>query len=67
MLQNYIFHVVQPNNATSDFSVVDFPLMNLHDLLVVALIMKSVDVSKLQVANKEDFMNGFSHLMVFIE
>ena len=41
--------------------------MNLHDLLVVALTMKSVDVSKLQVTNKEDFLNGFDHLKVFIE
>lgn len=67
MLQNYRFHVVQENNVTSDFSVVDFPLMNLHDILVVALIMKSVDVLKLQVTSKEDFMNSFGLLKVFIE
>lgn len=33
----------------------------------VVKILKSVDVSKLQVTNKEDFLIGFAHLKVFID
>lgn len=52
MLQSYRFHVVEENNVTSEFSIANFHLTNLHDLLVLALIMKSVDLPKLQVTNK---------------
>ena len=45
MLQNYRFHVVRSHNVTYDFSVANFSLMKLHDLLLAVLTMKSVDVS----------------------
>lgn len=66
MLQNYRFHVVQANNVTFDFSVADCLLMNLHHLLVVALIMKCW-IFLIQVKNKEDFLNGLGHLKVFMK
>ena len=50
-----------------DFSVVDFPLMNLNDLINVVKILSTVDVSKLQVNNKDDFLIGFARIKVFID
>lgn len=45
----------------------DSPLMNLNNLINVAKILSDVDVSKLQVNSKEDFLIGFSHIKVFID
>lgn len=67
MSQNYRFFVVRENNVVFDFSVAEFPLMNLYDLLIVVKILKSVDYSKLQTVNKEYFIIGFKHLEVFID
>lgn len=41
--------------------------MNLHDLLVLSLIMKSVDVSKLQVTSQDGFLIAYGHLKAFID
>ena len=60
-------YAVRANNVQFDFSVVDFPIMNLHDLIVVAMIMNNVNVLKLQVTSKEDFLIGFAHLKNFID
>ncbi|CAI9271538.1 unnamed protein product [Lactuca saligna] len=65
--RNYRYITVRENNVVFDFSVADFPLMNVYDLLIVAKILKSIDYSKLQQGNKEDFMIGFEHLRVFID
>lgn len=67
VLQNYRFYAVQENNVAFDFLVADFPLMNLHDLICVARIFKVVDVSKLQITSKEDFLIGFCHIKLFID
>lgn len=57
LLQNFCLHVVRANNMTSYFSVADFPLMNLNDLITVAKVLKGVDASKLQVTSKKDFLD----------
>lgn len=67
VLQNYRFHVVHANNVAFDFSIVDFPLINLHELIYVARILKGVHVSKLQMSNKECFPIGFAHIKLFID
>lgn len=41
--------------------------MNPNDLIIVANILSEVDVSKLQVNNKEDFLLGFAHIKLFID
>ena len=66
-MKNYRYHVVRANNVAFDFSVADFPLINLHDLLCVAKILKFVNVSQLQVTNKDDFLLGFTHIKGFID
>ena len=45
----------------------DFPLMNIHDLICVARIMKGTDFSKLQLTSKKDFLIGFAHIKLFID
>ena len=67
MLQNYRYFAVRANNVVFDFSVVDFPLMNLYDLLIIAKIFKSNDYSKLQQVNNKDFMISNENLKIFID
>lgn len=67
VIQSYRFHVVCANNVAFDFSIAYFSLMNLHDLICVAKILKGVDVSKLQMTNKADFFIGFVHKELFID
>lgn len=66
LLHNFRYHVVKENNVACDFSVVDFPYMNLNDLLNVEKILSYVDVLKLQANKKEDFVIGFAHIKLFI-
>ena len=59
--------MVRANNVVCDFSIADFPLMNLSDLINVTKILSSIDVSNLQVNNKDDFLMGFTHIKIFID
>ena len=64
---NYRYHAVRTNNVAFDFSVADFPLMNVYDLISVARILKGTDASKLHLINKEDFLHGFTQSKLFID
>ena len=59
--------MVRANNATFDYSIVDFPLMNLHDLITVAKILKDIGESKLQGTSKEDYLLGLAHVNILID
>ena len=59
--------MVRANNATFDYSIVDFPLMNLHDLITVAKILKDIGESKLQGTSKEDYLLVLAHIKPFID
>ena len=67
LLQNFCFHVVRANNVAYYFTVADFPLMNLNDLICVSKNLSGVDASKLQVTSKEYFLLGFAHIKLFID
>ena len=67
LLQNFRYYVVRANNVAFDFSMEDFTLMNLNELISVAKILSSVDVSKLQMTKKIDFLIGFAHIKLFID
>lgn len=49
-----------------DLTIADFPLMNLNDLIIVARILKGMDVLNLQMTSKEDFLIEFAHIKLFI-
>lgn len=67
LLKNFRFHVLRANNVACDFLMVDFPMMNLNDLVNVEKILCTFDVSKMQVNNKEDFLIGFTYIKQFID
>lgn len=48
LLQKYQFYVVRTNNVACDFSVIDFPLINMNDLINVSNILTTVDASKIK-------------------
>lgn len=41
--------------------------MNINDLINVANISKYIDVLRLQMTNKEDFLIGLAHIKLFID
>lgn len=67
MLQNFQYHVVRANKGPFEFSIAEFPLMNLNDLIRVEYILKEIDASKLQNTYKEELHLGFSYIKVFID
>ena len=48
LLQNFRYFVVRADNKPFDFSIADFPLMNLNDLIQVALILKDMEENQLK-------------------
>lgn len=66
-LQNFRYQVGNADNVVTDFSVADFPLMNLNGLIQVARILKGVDHMKLQGTSKEGFVLGHAHVKLFID
>ena len=65
--QNFCYFVVRANNVAFDFSLDDFHLMNIHDLICAARNLKGIDVSKIQLTRKEDFLIGLAHIKLFID
>ena len=58
---------MRENNVAFDFSIDDFPLMNLNDLIQVANILKVMDASKIQGTSKEVLRLGLGHIKLFID
>lgn len=67
VLQNFCYHVVRVDNTTFDFSVANFPLMNLNDLIQLARILKGIDAMKLQGTSKDEYPLGLAHIKLFID
>ena len=59
--------MVKANNNTFDFSIANFPIMNVNKLITVAKILNGIDESKLQGTNKEDYLLGLAHIKLFID
>lgn len=67
ILRNFCYVVVRANNVVCEFSIANFPMMNLNDWVTVTRILSNVGVSKLTETNKDDFLIGFAHIKVFID
>lgn len=50
-----------------DFTVGDFPLTNLNDLIMVPNILSNVDVSIIAEANIDVFVLQFGHIKPFLD
>ena len=67
MLQNFRYFVVRVDNKAFDFTIADFPLMNLNDLIQVAFILKDMEENKLKGYDTDVFRFGFAHIKIFID
>ena len=67
LLQNFRYSVVRANNVEFEFSVADFSLMNLNDLISITNILINLDVSKIPETNRNDFILGFGHIKAFLD
>ena len=50
-----------------EFTVADFPQMNLNDLISIMKILINVDVSKIPKTNINGFILGFGHIKAFLD
>ena len=50
-----------------EFTIDDFPLMNLNDHISITKILINEDVSKIPKSNRNDFIIGFGHSKAFLE
>ena len=66
-VQNIRYVVARANGNICEFTIADFPLMNLYDLLLVALLLKDKSFSYLQNTEPEEFKLGVAHIKIFIE
>lgn len=57
-LQNFRYSVVRGNNVAFEFTIVDFPLMNLDDLITVTKILCNVNGSKVAGENRSESLLG---------
>lgn len=67
MLQNFFYIFVRANNIVFDFTIVDFLLLNLSDLITVMKILSTLDVAKITETNKDAFAFGFDHIKSFLD
>ena len=66
-VQNIKYVVARANEKTCEFMIADFPLMNLYELIQVALLLKDKSFSYLQNIDPEEFKLGVAHIKIFIE
>lgn len=65
VLQNYRYSVVRANNVLFDFTIGDFPLINLNDLITITKIMGNIH--KHQVQDKPSYIIGYGHTKSFLD
>lgn len=53
LMQNFCYYVVRANNVAFDFTITNFPLMNLYDLITEE--------------NKKAFVIGYAYIKVFLD
>lgn len=64
VVQNYRYKVVRANYTLYKFTIVDFPLMNLNDLITVTKIMG--DMNNDRVQDKASYIIRYSHIKSFV-
>lgn len=65
IIPNYRYKVIRSNNTPYEFTIVDFPLMNLNDLITQAKIMGYLDND--HISNKATYIIGYGHINNFID
>ncbi|CAI9280723.1 unnamed protein product [Lactuca saligna] len=65
VLKNYRYSLVRENNVLFDFTITDFPLMNLVDLVMIAKILG--DLIKSQIHEKSSYIIGYGHIKCFLD
>ena len=65
VIQNCQYKVVKANKVLFHFTIADFPLINLNDLITIAKIMG--DLNNYQVLDRSSYIIGYSHIKSFID
>lgn len=63
-LQNYWYKVVMDTNILFEFTIVEFTLMKLNDIITTMTIMG--DLNNHQVEDKASYIIGYSHTKSFL-
>lgn len=59
-----MIHGFRAKNVEFEFTIVDFQLMNLNDLIIVSNILCDVDTSQVPEENRNAFGIGYAHIKV---
>ena len=66
-VQNMKYIVTRANGNVCKFTIAYFPLMNLYDLIQVALLLKERSFSYLQNTDLDEYKLEVTHIKIFIE
>lgn len=67
LMQNFLYYVVRVDNVAFEFTDVDFPLVNVNDLIIISNILCYVDASQVAKGNRNTFIIGYGHIKAFID
>lgn len=65
LFQNFHYKLVYANNVPFEFISAYFPLMNVNDLVLTALLMG--DLKKNDIPDKATYVLGYGHLKTFLD
>lgn len=64
-LQSYQYKVIREDNSAYEFTIADFLLLNLNDLITVAYMMKTLDDK--HVIDKKLYVVGYPYLKKYMD
>lgn len=67
LMHNFCYFVIQSNDVAFEFTIADFPLMSLNDLITITNILCDVDTSQVAEENQNAFIIGYAQNKAFID
>lgn len=59
LMQNFCYSVVRAKNVAFEFTIEDFPFMNLNDLITISKILSNFDPSPIVAKKRKTFIIGY--------
>lgn len=67
LMHNFHYNVVRANSVVFEFTISNFTLKNLKDLIIISMILCDVDSSQLPEESWNSFIIGYDHIKAFID
>lgn len=66
-MQNFCYTIVRANNVVFEITIIDFPLMNLSDLITMTKILSQVDKSQILEENQVSLVVRHTNIKAFTD